>query len=138
MAVTTNQVLSARNPRDRVSVPLAAGVLAPEATLLFEVAASGFGTDSVANGANPLAGVVIAGVDNTGGVNGERAAEVYTDGEFDLPGTGFTQALVGDKAYATDNFTVTGTSTNATLVGRFTEFLSATRMRIAIEVGAQA
>lgn len=138
MAVTANQATPMRNPRSRVSVPVAAGIRIYEGTMVFGIAASGYGTDAIAAGANHFLGIAAAEADNSAGAAGDISVDLYTEDEADLPGTGLTQALVGDKIYASDNYTVTATATSMTLIGRCTEFLSSTKIRVKLEVGAQA
>lgn len=138
MAVTANQIISARNPRSRTSAPVLTAIHIYEGTMVFAVAASGYATDDDAGGANHFLGIAAAECDNSAGASGAKSVELYTEDEFDLVGSGFTQALVGDKIYATDNYTITPTSTTATLIGRCTEFLSTTKLRVKLEVGLQA
>lgn len=58
----------------------------------------------------------------------EENTEVYTDGEFLLTGSGLAQADVGVLVYASDDATITKTSTNNVLLGRITNFVSATQV----------
>jgi len=51
-----------------------------------------------------------------------------------LTGSSFTQAIAGDLIYATDNFVITATSTNASRIGRAVNFVSATQMDVMIDV----
>ena len=138
MAVTANQLIAARNPGGLISAPVAASTRLYQGTMSFAVAASGYADDDTATGANAFLGIVKDDTDNSSGSAGDKTAELYTDGIFELAGSGFTQALVGDKIYASDNFTVTATSTNNTMIGRCVEFVSATKLRVQILVGTQA
>lgn len=138
MAVTANQLIVAQNPRGLVRGRVAASTTLYQGTMAFAIAASGFINGSIAAGANHFMGIVKDQVDNGAGGDGDKNVELFTKGTFELQGSGFTQALVGDKIYAVDNFTVNGTATSQTLIGRCVEFISATRIMVEIEVGAQA
>lgn len=138
MAATTNQLIKAQQPDGLVAIPVIASLFVPQGTMVFSVAASGHGSNAIAAGANHFMGIAKEQCDNASGAAAAKKVEVYTKGRFLLPGTGLTQAMVGDKAYAVDNFAVDGTSTSQTLIGRFTEFVSSTAMYVDIEVGVQA
>lgn len=138
MAVTANQLLKVSEPGGRRSIPVAASTRIYSGTLVFAVAASGLGDDDTATGANAFFGVAAEEADNSSGSGGAIRCECFQRGVFYLKGSGFTQALVGDKIYASDNYTVTGTSTNNTLIGRCVDFVSATEIGVEIEVGTQA
>ena len=138
MAVTANQPVKAQNAGGRQALPVDASVALYQGTLAFYERTSGssegYGTSTADSGNNNFAGIVVEEKDNSSGAAGALTAEVFTDGVFELEGSGFSQAIVGDAAYATDNFTVTADSTNATLIGRFVEYVSATKMRVKIDV----
>lgn len=138
MAATTNQLIKAQQPDGLIAVPVIASTNFPQGTMAFAVAASGHASNVIASGANAFLGVVKEQCDNSSGAAAAKKVELYTQGVFEFQGTGFTQALVGDKIYAIDNFAVDGTSTNQTLIGRCTEFISSTRIMVQIEVGTQA
>ena len=72
--------------------------------------------------------------DNSGGGNGAIDATTYERASVHLPGTGFTQADVGKKAYAVDNYTVSITSTNNTYIGTIVRVVSATEVVVALDV----
>jgi len=136
MAVTANQLIRCSEAGDRVKLPVAAITTLYQGTIAFIQRTSGsdegHGTGLDNNGANDFAGIVIEKADNSAGAAGDVAAEVYQKGAFVLPGTGFTQSLVGDMAYATDNYTVTADSTNAERIGTFVEYISTTLMKVRI------
>ena len=132
MAVTANQKITARNQRSRVGVPVASSKHIYQGTMAF--IASGYLTDvSGATGTNQLAGIVIDEKDNSSGSNGDLTAEVYEEGSFLLTGSGFAQSDVGSKVYASDNYTITKTSTNNSPVGRIDEFVSSTQVMVQID-----
>jgi predicted RecA/RadA family phage recombinase len=137
MSVAANQLIQAQNPGSRVKAPVAASEHIYQGTLCFWERTSGAGEgylcDDDDGGANNFAGVAVAEVDNEGGDAGDKNAELFTSGAFVFEGTGFTQAIVGDKAYASDNFTVTGSSSSTTYIGTFKEFISSTKMRVEID-----
>ena len=138
MAVTANQLLRMRNAGCRVAGPVSASKRLYQATLCFADASAGTITDVTNSGANHFFGVVVEECDNSSGSAGDKKVEVYQEGEFELVGSSLTQAMVGDKIYASDNYTITTTSTNNTLIGRVTEYISATKLMVRIEPGVQA
>lgn len=132
MAVTANQVVK-RQDGCRAKYPVAASTYIYEGTLVF-VSSAGYGDDDTASGVNEFAGIAVSAVDNSSGSNGDLAAEVYTDGVFELTGTGFAQTDVGSKIYATDNYTITTTATgNGVLIGECTEYVSSTKLKVRID-----
>ncbi len=95
-------------------------------TLVF-VNSSGYFDDDTGSGANKFAGVAVTRYDNSGGSNGDVAAEVFNEGVFQLTGSGFSQASVNKPVYASDNYTLTLTPTSSTvLVGIIREYISST------------
>lgn len=138
MAATTNQLIVAQQPSGLVGVPVVASVNIPQGTMVFGIAASGLATNAIAAGANHFLGIARGQADNSAGADSAKTVEVYQTGVFQLEGSGFTQALVGDKIYAVDNFAVNATAAAQTLVGRCVEFVSSTKIMVRIEVGIQA
>lgn len=80
------------------------------------------------------AGVCSEDVSNSGGAAGDKDALVWQEGCFEFVCASATQAWVGQKVYAVDSQTVAlaATTTNDVLVGRVTEFISATAVRVRI------
>lgn len=84
-------------------------------------------TQTDAGGVDVFAGIAMKQVDNSSGSNGDKQVECYTKGRFKLEGfTGLTAADTGKLVYASDDQTFTLTSTNNTLIGRITKYVSAT------------
>lgn len=132
MAVSENQ-LTKRQHGDRESYPVAASTTLYEGTLAF-LNAAGYLDDETASGANDFAGVVIDYKDNSAGANGDLNSEVYKEGIFELVGSGFTQASVGLPVYASDNYTISTTpSAGGVYIGECVGFVSATKIRVAID-----
>ena len=80
-------------------------------------------------------GVVFETVDNSTGSDGDASARVWQTGTFEFAFSGTaTQADVGKAVYAVDNNTVAlaATTTNDVPVGFITEFVSASKVRVAI------
>jgi len=138
MSVSANQTVRAQGAGSRRALPVDAGITLYQATLAFiertSGASEGYGTSTPDSGNNNFAGVVVEECDNSGGSAGDETAEVFTEGGFVLEGSGFSQDIVGDTAYASDNYTVTPSSSNTTKIGRFSEYISATKMRVDIDV----
>ncbi len=131
-AVIANQ-LTVRADGDKVGRPVAASTLIYQSTLTF-VTATGYLDDDTGSGANEFGGVSIANTDNSGGSDGDVNCECWTTGDFDLTGSGFTQADVGKDIYAIDNYTiVTDPSTaNAVHIGKCTEYQSTSVLTVRI------
>jgi predicted RecA/RadA family phage recombinase len=136
MAVTANQPIRATNPHDLISTPVIASTTLYQGTLAFAVAASGHASNVIAAGANSFLGIVKSEADNSTGAAAAIQAEIYTKGIFELQGSSFTQALVGDLIYAVDNFTVNATSSSQSLVGKCVGFVSTTK--ILVDIGQRA
>lgn len=134
MAVTENQLKTSRNEGSLVGVPVKGSVNIYEGTIVFYDAASGYATDITNSGANEFAGVAKHQADNSGGSDGDITVELYQDGEFELVGSGFTQAAAGDLIYASDNYTATTTNTSNSLLGRAVEFVSTTKLLVKLDV----
>ena len=133
MAVTANQVVLMQDAENIIQCK-AAAVNLYQNTLAFWDASTGYITNDDNAGANAFAGIVYQQCDNSGGSAGDKVVELYTEGVFRLTGTSFTQATAGDLIYATDNFTTTATSTNASRIGRAVNYVSATQVDVMIDV----
>jgi hypothetical protein len=132
MAVTASQ-LTKRQEGNRQSFPVAASTTIYEGTLAF-ITATGYLDDDTATGANRFAGVALAYVDNSSGSAGALNGEVYTEGVFELVGSGFTQASVGLSVFATDNYVITTSpSASAVYVGECVGFVSSTKLLVCID-----
>lgn len=136
MAVTANQ-LTKRQEGCRKSYPLAASIVIYEGTLNF-LTVAGYLTDVVASGVNKFAGIALAYVASQT-ADGDAKPEVYTEGVFELVGTGFTQASVGLDVYATDNYTVTcAPSASGVKIGRCEGYVSSTKILVDIDPDGKA
>jgi predicted RecA/RadA family phage recombinase len=130
MATTTSARIT-RSDSDKVSIPVGASTKVPQNGLVFRNS-SGYGVNIVASGANPLVGLAVTEVDNSSGSAGDLNVDCYSEGVFTLgfAGASLTQADVMKTCYATDNDTLTLTSTSRTPVGQIVEVLSATSARV--------
>lgn len=80
-------------------------------------------------------GVAFETVDNSAGSDGDKTIRVWQTGTFEFAFNGTaSQADVGKAVYASDNQTVAlaATLTNDVAVGFITEFVSASKVRVAI------
>lgn len=96
---------------------------------------AGFAKLGADTASEKFVGVARDTVDNTTGANGDKDVIVWTSGVFDFNFSGTAvQANVGVKCYLVDDNTVAlvATTTNDLLVGTITEFLSASKVRVAI------
>ena len=133
MAVTANQVVLMQDAGDIVAAK-AAAVNLYQNTIAFYDATTGYVTNDDNAGANAFAGIVYQQCDNSGGSAGDKVVELWTEGVFRLTGSSFTQGTAGDLIYATDNFVITATSTNASRIGRAVNYVSATQVDVMIDV----
>lgn len=69
------------------------------------------------NDGDKCVGLAYDAADNSGGTNGERCIRVYTQGDFLLPLSGAARTDIGKAVYASDDATLTFTSTSNSLVG---------------------
>lgn len=135
MAVTANQ-LTKRQEGDRQSFPVAASTTIYEGTLNF-LTVTGYLDDDTASGQNRFAGIALAYVDNSSGSAGDKQGEVYAEGVFELVGTGFTQASVGQPVFATDNYTITtAPSASGVYIGECVGYVSSTKVLVCIDPDA--
>jgi len=97
---------------------------------------SGYADDDTGSGANGFLGIAREEVDNSAGSAGDKIVEVWARGRFALPGSGFTQATVQARIYATDNNTITtdGTASNAVYIGECTGYIDSTHIYVSIDV----
>lgn len=131
MAVTANQMVT-KSTTTRSKVPVAGSKRLYRGTLVF--GASGLATDVIASGANPFIGVAVDEADNSSGAASAISVEVEREGRFLLTGASLTQAMVGTRCYATDNYTITNVAEDMTYIGVFDEYVSATEAWIRIDV----
>lgn len=130
MAVTANQIVKKQEGHVR-SYPVAA-VRIYEGTLVY-LTAAGYATDVTATGVNGFIGIAKEEVDNSAGNAGDLNVEVWSEGDFELTGTGFSQATVGDIVYGDDNYaTVVTIGSTSVAVGRIVKYVSSTKAIVAI------
>ena len=130
MALSANSLIVAQSPAARVSYPVAVNTHIYQGAMLFN--ASGYA--GVAAAGAQFLGIATKEVDNSSGANGALTVEAFTEGVFELTSSSMAQSNVGTKMYATDDATLTATSTNNSAVGRTVEYVSATRIRVKIDV----
>lgn len=132
MAVTANQLIK-RQDECRKSYPVEESTRIYEGTIAF-VNASGYLDDDTASGVNKFAGIAIVEADNSSGADGDKNCEVWTEGVFELTGSGFTQADVGKNAFATDNYTITvADGASAVRIGVVAGYVSATKLMVRLD-----
>lgn len=132
MAVTADQLIVRQGVEQRRQVTLAAAKTLYSGTLVF-IDSNGRATDVTSTGSNKFAGVAADRYDNSGGAAGAIDGEVITKSAIKLTGSGFTQATVGVDIYASDNYTITATSTNNTKIGKCSKYVSATEIWVELE-----
>ena len=132
MAVTANQITK-RQDGARRSYPVAASTNIYEGTLVF-INASGYADDDTATGVNGFAGIAVAQADNSSGSAGNKWVEVYTEGDFELTGTGFAQTDVGMPIYADDNYAcVLSLGSTSVRIGKIVRYVSSTKHIVSIK-----
>ena len=154
MAVTAEQIINsktAENERGLQAYPVASGETIYKGTfagvqsadgLLYDLDAAaisagvvivGVVADGSANADGPAAttaaGSISGSLQESSAVAGDKTVRrLYTKGSFELTGSGFTQADVGQPIYASDNYTVTTTSASNQWIGTCVSFISATKI----------
>ncbi len=132
MAVTANQLIKRQEGCKR-SYPVEESTRIYQGTLVF-VNAAGYACDVTATGVNAFVGVAAAEADNTSGADGAIEVEVFTDGDFELTGTGFAQTDVGMPIYADDNYAcVVSLGSTSVRVGRVVRYVSSTKHIVSIQ-----
>ncbi len=108
---------------------------------IVQLNAGGFAVKGGDTIGNLFVGVAESEANNTSGAAGAIDVHVWRTGAFDFVFSGTaTQADVGKKVYCVDTQTVAlaATTTNDVLVGKITEFISATKVRVDIAPGIAA
>ncbi len=128
MAVTAAQLII-KEEGCRNGGPVEASTYIYKGTMTF-INADGYFEETINAGANVFGGIARADADNSSGADGDIDVDTDIEGIFTLTGSGFTQADVNSLIYASDNFTITTTSTSNSLVGRCVGYVSATQLRV--------
>jgi len=153
MAVTVNKEIISKNAGGLLAVPVASGETIYKGTLVC-IGADGYLhniTSTQISGGIRVVGIVADDAANdppqattaNGSISGDLEEQsaiagdktvrlIYTKGLFKLPFTSITQAMVGSKMYATDNYTIDDDSTSAVEVGYLATYLSATEGWLAL------
>lgn len=132
MAVTANQLVKKQDGMRR-SYPVEEATRIYQGTLVY-VNAAGYACDVTATGVNAFVGVAVAEADNTSGADGAIEVEVYTEGDFELTGTGFAQTDVGMPIYADDNYaTVLSLGATSVRIGTIVRYVSSTKHVVSIK-----
>lgn len=132
MAVTANQIVKRSDGRRR-SYPVAASTTLYEGTFVF-INASGYADDDTATGVNGFAGIAVKECDNSAGSAGDKYVEVWTEGDFEVTGTGFAQTDVGMPIYADDNYAcVVSLGSTSVRIGRVSSYVSSTKHIVSIQ-----
>jgi hypothetical protein len=133
MAVAANQRVAVQSPGKIVSYPVLTNIVHYKGVMAF-VTAAGFLTDVISTTANTFAGITKDAVDATGVSSGVLECECWTEGDFELIGSGFVAADLHSLVYAVDNYVVSLTATDQPLVGRIVRVNSATNVTVRIDV----
>ncbi len=80
-----------------------------------------------------FAGIAYEECDNSAGSDGDESLRCYTQGDFELTLSGATMADVGKPVYASDDATLTLTSTDNTFVGHVVDVPSSGVIILRIE-----
>lgn len=109
--------------------PVLASIKIPAGTMAFIDASTGLLTNTDNSGANKFAGIMHKEADNSSGANGDISGVYYAHGNrFELPfNDAISQADVGKKVYAQDNYGLSTTATSASLVGVLEKFVSSSK-----------
>lgn len=113
------------------SAPMAVDIIYRGALVMHNT--SGYLAPAATGAGGIFAGVAMEKVDNSGGSAGDVECKYQSEGVFLLEGSGLAQGDVGDMVYASDDQTITKTSTNNPLVGQIIKFVSATQVWVKLE-----
>lgn len=132
MAVTANQLIVRQDGQKR-SYPVAASTRIYQGTLVF-INAAGNADDDTATGVNAFAGIAIAEADNSSGSAGDVWVDVWTEGDFELTGTGFALTDNGMPVYADDNYACVLTlGATSVRIGTIVRNVSSTKAIVSIK-----
>ena len=106
-------------------------------TLISARVADGYAYSSRSGTATDIFLGVAMETKTNGAVAGATLLKVWKEGIFVFNASGLAQTDIGAAVYASDNDTVTKTSTNNQLVGYITEVLSASLCRVRINRATQ-
>ena len=132
-AVTAEQLITQKGQGTKGTGGVDASTTIYGGSICFIDASSGYIEDDTNSGANFLAGIAVKTYDNSSGSAGDVQAEFWDTGKFLLTGSGLAVTDVGSKVYASDNYTITTTSTNNTYIGTIVEFVSATQVYVLLD-----
>jgi hypothetical protein len=132
MAVTANQLIKKQDGCKR-SYPVEESTHIYQGTLVF-VNAAGYACDVTATGVNAFVGIAVGEADNSAGADGAIEVEVWTEGDFELTGTGFAQTDVGMPIYADDNYAcVVALGATSVRIGTVARYVSSTKHVVSIK-----
>ena len=114
MALTANRELDRYVDQELRALPIKGGSHIYKGALVG--LASGYARPLVAGDA--FAGIAYEEVENTSGADGAVSVRVFTQGDFEHTLGSASRANNGSAVYASDDATITLTSTNNSLVGR--------------------
>lgn len=111
--------------------PVAVDIIYRGAIVMYNTA--GFLAPAATGAGNIFAGISEEEVDNSGGSAGDVNCRYKKEGSYLLTGSGLVQGDVGEYVYASDDQTITKTSTNNPIVGQIIEYVSATQVWVKLE-----
>ncbi len=112
---------------ERITVPVDGGSYIYKGALV-KKNALGFAAPEAAEADGVFLGVALEHKDNSAGADGAVSVQLQTEGTFLLTGTGFSQANLGEKVYASADNAVSPTqASNEHQVGIVTEYVSSTQ-----------
>ena len=133
VALTDNKEVGEKHRR-LIENPVAASVVIFKGAIVMGNA-SGFLAPAAALAGATMAGMAYEKADNSSGAAGDINCKLLREGLFELAGSGFTQADVGQVVYASDDQTVsTVQGANEIAVGKIAQVVSATLVFVDIEV----
>lgn len=137
MSASTGPIYSQRKESDLQWYPILASTTINPGTLV-SITSAGYAIPARSGTASDMfVGVAYDGGNNSAGASGAINTRVQKTGSFLFTTVGATQAWVGSAVYASDDNDLTQTSTNNQLVGYVCEFLSATQVRVRIDLAAK-
>ena len=131
MAALTDSINVEEKDGVLVDSPCAVDIVFRGALVMYNTA--GFLAPAATGAGNIFAGIAEEEVDNSGGSAGDERCKHKIEGSYLLTGSGFVQGDIGETVYASDDQTITKTSTNNPLVGQIVQFVSATQVFVKLE-----
>jgi hypothetical protein len=126
MAVTANQIVKRQGGDGKLRAHgVATNKHLYEGTLSY-LDANGYASDVINTDVGKFIGIVREEVDNTGGADGAKISDFWTEGDFELPMStaSLVAADINKTVYGVDNYALSETATDQPEVGKIVKIVS--------------